>query len=61
MWFALEGESPQIWLGHAQSVGTPCNELGDADLSEQPWLQLMCCASYEPHGHNFRGWSCKEL
>jgi len=23
-------------------------------LVEQPWLQLMCCAIYLPHGHNFR-------
>ena len=38
-----------------------CNELGDADLPEQPWPQLMCCASYKPHGHDFEDWSCKEL
>ena len=38
-----------------------CNELGDADLSERPWPQLMCCASYKPHGYNFREWSCMEL
>jgi len=23
VWFALEGESPWSWLGHAQSVETP--------------------------------------
>jgi len=23
-------------------------------LVEQPWLQLMCCTIYLPHGHNFR-------
>ena len=23
-------------------------------LVEQPWLQLMCCAAYLPHGCNFR-------
>jgi len=34
MWFTLEGESPQSWFRHAQSVETPCNELSDADLSE---------------------------
>ena len=37
MWFALEGESPQSWLRHTQSVEASYNELGDADLSEQPW------------------------
>jgi len=45
----------QSWLRHTQSVKTPCNECGDADLSEQPWPQLMCCASYKLHGCNFRG------
>ena len=30
-------------------------------LVERPWPQLMCCASYKPHGRNFRDWSCKEL
>ena len=34
MQFALEGESLQNWLEHTQSVETPCNELGDANLSE---------------------------
>ena len=38
-----------------------CNELGDADLSEWSWPQLMCCASYKLHGCNFREWSCIEL
>jgi len=61
VWFALEGESPQSWLGHTQSVETLYNELGDVDLSERPWPQLMCYTFYEPHGHNFREWSCKEL
>ena len=23
-------------------------------LVERPWLQLMCCAVYLPHSHNFR-------
>ena len=32
--FALEGESPQSWLRHVQSVETSCNKLSDADLSE---------------------------
>ena len=32
--FALEGESPWSWPGHAQNVETSCDELGDADLSE---------------------------
>ena len=60
MQFALEGESLQSWLRYTQSVKTLCNELGDVDLSEQPWPQLMCYISYEPHGHNFRGWFCKK-
>ena len=38
-----------------------CNKLGDADLPERPWPQLMCCVSYKLHGCNFRDWSCKEL
>ena len=59
--FALEGESPWSWLRYAYSVETSCNELGDMDLSEQPWPQLMCCVSYKPYGHNFREWSCKKL
>jgi len=54
MWFALEGESPWSWLGHIQSVKASCSKLSDTDLSEQPWSQLMCCASYELYGHNFR-------
>ena len=59
--FALEGGSLWNWLEHAQSVETSCDELGDVDLSEQPQPQLMCCASYKPHGCNFREWSRKEL
>ena len=54
MQFALKGKSLQSWLGHAQSVETPCDELGDADLLEQSWPQLMCCASYKPYGCNFK-------
>jgi len=54
MWFALVNKSLWSWLGDAQSVETSCDELGDADLSERPWPQLMCCASYKPHGRNFR-------
>ena len=54
MQFTLEDESPRSWLGYAQSVETSCNELSDADLLEQPWPQLMCCASYKPCGYNFR-------
>ena len=27
MWFALEGESPQSWLGHAQSIETSAMSL----------------------------------
>jgi len=61
MWFVLEGESPWSWLGYAQSVEASCNKLGDADLLEQPWSQLMCCVSYELCGCNFRKWSYKEL
>jgi len=38
-----------------------CNELGDVDLSERSWPQLICCAFYKPHGCNFREWSCIEL
>jgi len=38
-----------------------CNELSDVDLSEWPWSQLICCASYKPYGRNFRDWSCKKL
>jgi len=52
--FILKSES-------SQSIETLCDELSDIDLSEQPWPQLIYCASYEPHGHNFREWSCKEL
>ena len=36
------------------------NELGNADLLEWPWAQLMCCASYKLHGYNFREWLCKK-
>jgi len=40
MWFALESGSPWSWLGHAQNIETSYNELGNelgnADLSEQP-------------------------
>ena len=61
MQFTLEGKSLQSWLRHIQSVETLYNKLGNVDLSEQPWPQLMYCASYELYGHNFRGWSCKKL
>ena len=61
MQFTLEGENPQSWLGHIQSVETSCNKLGNTDLSEQPWPQLMYCASYKLCSHNFREWSYKKL
>ena len=48
------------WLRNApQSIKTPCNELGDTGLLEQPWSQLIC--SYKLYGCNFREWSCKKL
>ena len=53
--FVLEGKSPCSWLGYAQSIETPCNKLGNVNLLERSWPQLMCCASYKPHGCNFRG------
>ena len=52
--FALEGESLQSWLGYTQNIEIICDKLGDMNLSEQPWPQLMCCAFYKSHGHNFR-------
>ena len=55
------GESLQNWLRHAQSVETPCNELSNVDLLEQPWPQLMYYAFYKLYSCNFRGWPCKEL
>ena len=58
--FALEGESLQSWLRYVQSVETSCDELSDVNLSEQPWPQFMCCASYKLCGSNFREWSYKE-
>ena len=59
--FVLKGGSPWSWLGHVQSVETSCDKLGDIDLLEQPWPQLMCCTFYKPHDRNFREWFCKEL
>ena len=40
---------------------TPCNELGNVNLSEQSWPQLTYWASYELHAHNFREWFYKKL
>ena len=37
VWFTLEDESLQIWLGYVQSIGTLYNELSDVDLLKQPW------------------------
>ena len=42
------------WLENAQSIKTPCNELGDVGLLEQPWPQLIYYTSYKLCGHNFR-------
>ena len=61
MQFTLKGESPQIWLGYVQSVETLCNKLGNAELLEQSWPQLICCTSYKLCGCNFRGWSYEGL
>ena len=36
VWFTLEDKSPWSQLRDVQSVETPCNELGNADLSEWP-------------------------
>ena len=57
----FKGESPWSWLRHAQNVETSYDKLGDVDLLEQPWPQLICCAFYKPHGCNFREWSYKKL
>jgi len=32
--------------GQHRVCKTPYQKLNDADLSEQPWLQLICCAVY---------------
>ena len=37
-------------------VGVYRIDLEISRLVEQPWLQLICCTIYLPHGHNFRWW-----
>ena len=54
VWFTFRGESPWSWLRHIQSIETLCNKLSNTDLSEQPWPQLICYASYKLYDHNFR-------
>ena len=61
IWFILKGKSLQSWLRNSQSIEISCDELSNVDLLEQSWPQLICYASYEPYGHNFREWYYKVI